>query len=120
MERLLRRAQLEPYAREVTRLLGPPVAAGDRYTAQYAVPGRPPMPRSRTIKSIAGAGVVEVKKFAAAVGHAPGAAAMCFNMYVAAPAPPWVLGVGARKGGGRGGAPEGVVPRRPFSVSACD
>ena len=44
------------------------------------------------IQKVAGAGVVEVK-FLPPSSMLPGAAAMCFNVYVAAPAPAWVLGV---------------------------
>ena len=81
-----------PYAPEVTRLLGPPVAGEDCYTAQYAVADACAEAAVASIKSVAGAGVVEVK-FLPPSAMLPGAAAMCFNVYVAAPAPAWVLGV---------------------------
>ena len=58
-------------------------ARADRAAADAAV---------ASIKSVAGAGVVEVK-FLPPSAMLPGAAAMCFNVYVAAPAPAWVLGV---------------------------
>ena len=81
-----------PYAPEVTRLLGPPVAGEDCYTAQYAVPDAAADAAVASIQKIAGAGLVEVK-FLPPSAMLPGAAAMCFNVYVAAPAPAWVLGV---------------------------
>jgi predicted dehydrogenase len=81
-----------PYPAEVTRLLGPPVAAEDCYTAQYAVAAAAAKAAVAALKRVAGAGVVEVK-FLPPSSMLPGAAAMCFNVYVAAPAPPWVLGV---------------------------
>ena len=81
-----------PYAPEVTQLLGPPVAGEDCYTAQYAVPDAAADAAVASIQKIAGAGVVEVK-FLPPSAMLPGAAALCFNMYVEAPAPAWVLGV---------------------------
>ena len=106
-----------PYAPEVTRLLGPPVAGEDCYTAQYAVPDACAAAAVASIQKIAGAGVVEVK-FLPPSAMLPGAAAMCFNVYVAAPAPAWVLGVERALAavGGRG-AP-GEVAATAFA--ACD
>ena len=45
-----------PYAPEVTRLLGPPVAGEDCYTAQYAVPDAAADAAVASIQKIAGAG----------------------------------------------------------------
>ena len=81
-----------PYAPEVTELLGPPVAGEDCYTAQYAVADACADAAVAAVQKIAGAGVVEVK-FLPPSAMLPGAAAMCFNVYVEAPAPAWVLGV---------------------------
>ena len=68
-----------PYAPEVTRLLGPPVAGEDCYTAQYAVADACAEAAVASIQKIAGAGVVEVK-FLPPSAMLPGAAAMCFNV----------------------------------------
>ena len=116
-----------PYAPEVTRFLGPPVAGEDCYTAQYAVLDAA-ADAAVAIKSVSGAGVVEVKPLPPSA-MLPGAAAVCFNIYVRAGAAlGWPSRAAARRGRGdrrRASAAAGAVlsgpqPRGDATVSEND
>ena len=109
-----------PYAPEVTRLLGPPVAGEDCYTAQYAVPDAAADAAVASIQKIAGAGVVEVK-FPPPSAMLPGAAADVLQRLrggAGAGRGFWASSARSRRLAGwrtRGS----VVPRRPFSVKCA-
>ena len=85
-----------PYPAEVTRLLGPPVAADECYTCQYAVVDAAAADAVAAVRAAVGGespAVLECK-------FLPGR--VCFNVYVAAPPAPWVFRV-ARALAGVGG-----------------